>query len=194
MVVLVVNHRVQIGVQPLNLTGRAGIMNRENQDWLAIKKEYRAGQLTVRAIAQNHGISHVAIIKKAKRENWERDLGQRIRDRGAKKLIVTTPVTKVTKSSKDDNKEVVEVPMSLKEKSEILRNLSLASSKSVPLGRKAYNLDAEEAADQTKKTTIDYEVFLAAIIVNKGEELPPNAIPLIGFAYQNLTSFGNAIG
>ncbi|EIV5186955.1 terminase small subunit [Serratia marcescens] len=39
-------------------------------DWAAIAREYRAGQLSIRALAEKYGISDTAIRKKAKAEDW----------------------------------------------------------------------------------------------------------------------------
>lgn len=47
-------------------------------DWEKIELDYRAGILTLREIAAQHGISHGAINKRAKRDGWERDLAAKI--------------------------------------------------------------------------------------------------------------------
>lgn len=43
-------------------------------DWERIELDYRAGIKTLRQIAEEHGITHGAINKRAKRDGWERDL------------------------------------------------------------------------------------------------------------------------
>ncbi|WP_413730808.1 hypothetical protein [Sodalis sp. RH22] len=48
-------------------------------DWEAIESAYRAGLLSVREIASQHGITHGAINKRAKRDGWERDLKAKIK-------------------------------------------------------------------------------------------------------------------
>jgi hypothetical protein len=47
---------------------------RKSVDWKAIEREYRAGQLTVVGIGCQHGLSHTAINKRAKRDGWTRNL------------------------------------------------------------------------------------------------------------------------
>lgn len=47
-------------------------------DWECIELDYRAGIKTLRQIADEHGITHGAINKRAKRDGWERDLGVKI--------------------------------------------------------------------------------------------------------------------
>ena len=43
-------------------------------DWEAIETAYRAGVMSLREIASQHGISEGAIRKRAKRDDWSRDL------------------------------------------------------------------------------------------------------------------------
>lgn len=55
-------------------------------DWVAIEVDYRAGIKTLRQIGEDHGISHVAVSKRAKRDGWIRDLGEKIRQRAEQKV------------------------------------------------------------------------------------------------------------
>lgn len=50
-------------------------------DWEAIESAYRAGLLSIREIASQHGITHGAINKRAKRDGWERDLSSKIKNK-----------------------------------------------------------------------------------------------------------------
>ena len=50
-------------------------------DWEAIESAYRAGLLSLREIASNHGISEGAIRKRAKRDDWSRDLNAKVKER-----------------------------------------------------------------------------------------------------------------
>lgn len=50
-------------------------------DWEAIESAYRAGLLSLREIASQHGISEGAIRKRAKRNDWARDLEAKIKSR-----------------------------------------------------------------------------------------------------------------
>jgi hypothetical protein len=52
---------------------------RRQIDWEAIEKEYRAGQLSISAIARAYDVSRAAIQKKAKQKVWKRDLSKKIR-------------------------------------------------------------------------------------------------------------------
>ncbi|MEC4022179.1 hypothetical protein VSO52_05180 [Pseudomonas fulva] len=66
-------------------------MTTKQPDWEAIERAFRAGSLSVRAIADVHGISHAAISKRAKKEGWQRDLSDKVRS--AVKAKVTKAVT-----------------------------------------------------------------------------------------------------
>ena len=69
---------------------------RKQIDWEKIRIQYSAGVLSVRDIAEEHGITHVYILKKAKKENWPRDLSAKIQAR-ADQLVTKSGVTeKVT--------------------------------------------------------------------------------------------------
>lgn len=56
-------------------------------DWEAIEREYRAGQLSVSEIGRQHGVSHTAINKRAKKEGWTRDLTQKVRQEVSARLV-----------------------------------------------------------------------------------------------------------
>jgi hypothetical protein len=47
-------------------------------DWERIEADYRAGVLSIREIAASQGITDTAIRKRAKRDEWVRDLAERI--------------------------------------------------------------------------------------------------------------------
>lgn len=59
----------------------------KNTDWEAIEREYRAGQLSVVEIGRQHGVSHTAINKRAKKEGWKRDLSAKVRAEVSARLV-----------------------------------------------------------------------------------------------------------
>jgi hypothetical protein len=63
------------------------IMTKRNIDWEAIEKEYRAGQISVCAIARQNGITETYVRKRAKKEGWERNLQDRIKKRVREKMV-----------------------------------------------------------------------------------------------------------
>lgn len=48
-------------------------------DWLQLEADYRAGIKSLRQMASENGITEGAIRKRAKKEDWERDLSAKIR-------------------------------------------------------------------------------------------------------------------
>jgi hypothetical protein len=50
-------------------------------NWLAIESEYRAGIRALRPIGEQYGVTEAGIRKRAKRDEWDRDLTARIKAR-----------------------------------------------------------------------------------------------------------------
>lgn len=65
-------------------------MARKQIDWEAIEKDYRLGQLSVRAIATKYEVSAAAISKKAKQKQWVRDASGEVRER-TRAALITQP-------------------------------------------------------------------------------------------------------
>jgi len=60
-------------------------------DWLDIERDYRAGVLSLRAIAAKDGrVSEGAIRKRARKREWSRDLTARIRSKAAELVVAAT--------------------------------------------------------------------------------------------------------
>lgn len=59
-------------------------------DWEGIERDYRAGILSVREMAAMYGVSHPGILRRARKEAWDRDLAAKIK---------ATAETKVTKAA-----------------------------------------------------------------------------------------------
>lgn len=77
-------------------------------DWERIELDYRAGIKTLRQIADENGISHGAINKRAKRDGWERDLAQKIQAK-ADALVSKALVSKeVSKESTATERQIVD--------------------------------------------------------------------------------------
>lgn len=56
-------------------------MSETGYDWERIGLEYRAGILSLREIAASHSLSEGAIRKRAKRDDWTRDISAKIKAR-----------------------------------------------------------------------------------------------------------------
>lgn len=59
-------------------------------DWEAIERDYRLGQMSLRAIATKHDTTPGAISKKAKAREWTQDASQEVRER-TRAALLTQP-------------------------------------------------------------------------------------------------------
>ena len=75
-------------------------------DWEAIETAYRAGVMSLREIASQHGISEGAIRKRAKRDDWSRDLAAKVKER-ADDLVRKAEVRKQVRSEATLNERVL---------------------------------------------------------------------------------------
>lgn len=59
-------------------------------DWEAIERDFRLGQLSLRALAEKHGCTAAAISKKSKEKAWVRDATAEVRER-TRAALLTEP-------------------------------------------------------------------------------------------------------
>ncbi|WP_057524892.1 hypothetical protein [Salmonella enterica] len=78
----------------------------EKPDWEAIETAYRAGVMSLREIASHHGISEGAIRKRAKRDDWSRDLNARIQQK-ADDLVRKQEVRKTVRTKTELTERVL---------------------------------------------------------------------------------------
>lgn len=104
-------------------------MAKKETDWESIERDYRAGLLSVREIAAVYGVSHVAIGKRAKRDDWSRDLAAKIKAK-AEALVTTREVTnEVTVETKKTEREIIEA------NAEVIANIRLSHRKDISRSR-----------------------------------------------------------
>ena len=78
-------------------------MAKSKADWESIEREYRSGQLSIREIAKQHGVSDAAVRKRAKARGWQRDLTEEVRRR-----VRTESVRSEVHTSSASDEEIVE--------------------------------------------------------------------------------------
>lgn len=71
----------------------SGEADKKPVDWEIVEKDYRAGLKSLRQLADEHGVSHVTIAKRAKKYGWEKNLEEKIQTT-AKNKIARTVVNK----------------------------------------------------------------------------------------------------
>jgi len=83
-------------------------MTTKQPDWEAIHSLYRAGLLSVRAIAEQYSISDTAIRKQAKKLGWARDLTDQVRAAAKAKVVRTEVRTNGSQSEPRTDEQIIE--------------------------------------------------------------------------------------
>ena len=117
-------------------------------DWERIELDYRAGIKTLRQIGGEHGITHGAINKRARRDGWERDLSEKINakaDALVSKALVSTPVST---ESKIAERQVIEAAATA------VAGIRLAHRSDIRRARTLTNALLSELEQQTDPDTL----------------------------------------
>lgn len=77
-------------------------------DWGAVELAYRAGIRSLKDIGKEFGVSDAGILKRAKKEDWTRDLSAKIRAKAEAKVSAAAVSKEVSALTKLAEKEVVE--------------------------------------------------------------------------------------
>ena len=81
-----------------NKVAGVGVSGKRKTDWQAVERDYRTGKFTLRELADKFGISHQAIAKAAKKNEWTQDLAQAIKQATNAKLVANLVDKEVAKS------------------------------------------------------------------------------------------------
>ena len=144
---------------------------RKQVDWESVERDYSAGLLSLRELSAKHGVSHVAIKKKADKEDWYKNINDKIKDVVEKKvnsLLVNSEVN----SKRASEKEIIEanaqaiINVKLKHRSSIGRLNSVVDSllaeievlnKDKSVDNLPMRVDVTKKLMDTLKTSIDKE-------------------------------------
>ena len=118
-------------------------------DWERIELDYRAGIKTLRQIAEEHGITHGAVNKRAKRDGWERDLKAKIQQKADALVSRSSVSTPVSKESKIAEREVIEA------NAHAVANVRLAHRTDIQRTRRITMALLEELEGQTGAEAVD---------------------------------------
>lgn len=105
---------------------------RASIDWEAIEIHYRAGIRSLKDIGTEFGVSDAGIIKRAKRDGWERDLKAKIQAKAAAKVSAAlvsaevSPQTKLTEAVRIEVESEVQARIELGHRRDIARSRTLA--------------------------------------------------------------------
>ena len=135
---------------------------RKKIDWEKIELDYRAGLKTLRQIADEHGISHVAINKKAKAEEWSRDLSAKIQKK-AQDLVTKNLVTKeVTKEKVVTERQIIDA------NANVVANVDIRQRKDVARYQDLMNKLFDELDTISGQDNADALEQLSVMIENEG--------------------------
>ncbi|WP_346729204.1 hypothetical protein [Enterobacter bugandensis] len=107
-------------------------------DWEAIESAYRAGVLSLREIASQHGISEGAIRKRAKRDDWSRDISAKVKER-ADDLVRKAEVRKQVRAESALSERVL-----IESTAEAIANVRMEHRGDIRRARELANLLFEE--------------------------------------------------
>lgn len=99
-------------------------------DWERIEVEYRAGVMSLREIASKHGITEGAIRKKAKRQDWPRDLAAKVRAR-AEALVRKDAVRNEVRRESNSERETVEIEAQVQARVEITQRKDIVRGRTL---------------------------------------------------------------
>ncbi len=123
-------------------------MKRKQIDWEALEIQYRAGIRSLKDIGAEFGVSDAAIIKRAKRDNWSRDLMAKIQARADAKVSASLVRAEVSAQTKVREQEVVEA------NAQAIADIRLAHRRDIRRARTLTNALLSELEQQTDPDTL----------------------------------------
>ena len=117
-------------------------------DWERIELDYRAGIKTLRQIAEEHGITHGAVNKRAARDGWQRDLAHKIQTKADALVSMAAVSTPVSTESKIAERQVIEA------NAQAVADIRLAHRHDIRRARTLTNALLNELERQTDPNTL----------------------------------------
>ena len=122
---------------------------RKQVDWESVERDYSAGLLSLREIGDKYNVAHQVIARKAKKEEWARDLREKIAKAVDKKIGDKQVGDSLGDSKKASEKEIIEV------NAQAIVNIKLAHRGDI---RKSKNI-VNALFDELELTTDNRELF-----------------------------------
>lgn len=117
-------------------------------DWEAVELQYRAGIRSLKAIGAEFGVSDAGIIKRAKRDDWKRDLRAKIHAMAEAKVSAALVSATVSPQTKIAEKQVIEAG------SDQLAAVRLDHRKDICRSRRITNTLLDELEKQSDPETL----------------------------------------
>lgn len=122
---------------------------RKQVDWESVERDYSAGLLSLRELADKYGVAESYIRKKANQKDWSRDLSAKIQSK-AEKLVRSEVVRSEVRTEKAiTEKEIIEA------NAQAIVNIKLAHRGDI---RKSKNI-VNSLFDELELTTDNRELF-----------------------------------
>jgi hypothetical protein len=120
-------------------------MARAKIDWEAVELDYRTGVKTLRTMAGEHGCAESAIRKKAKEQDWSRDLEEKVRQRAQEKVRKEEVRKRVRTEIEPSERQQIEVM------AEVQSDIILSHRKDIQRSRTLAMSLLDEVEDQTMR-------------------------------------------
>lgn len=121
---------------------------RKQVDWESVERYYSAGLLSLREIADKHGVSEGLVRRKATQNEWNRDLSKKIQDK-ADSLVRKESVRSSVRTEKASEKEIIEA------NAQAIVNIKLAHRGDIRKSKRIVNA----LFDELELTTDNRELF-----------------------------------
>ena len=143
-------------------------------NWEAIERDYRAGIKALRLIGKENSISDVAILKRAKRDGWERDLSAKIRAKAAAKVSKAAVRKLVSKEQAATDAQVVEA------NAEMQAQIILAHRTDIQASRRIVRAMLDEVALLTdNRVTVETLAQIAKALEGGDNTIDPRLLDAI---------------
>ena len=117
-------------------------------DWEAVELHYRAGIRSLKDIGAEYGVSDAGIIKRAKRDGWERDLRAKIQAKAEAKVSASLVSAEVSAQTKVAERQVIEAAATA------VADIRLAHRHDIRRARTLTNALLNELEQQTDPNTL----------------------------------------
>ena len=118
-------------------------MTRKVIDWESVEIQYRAGIRSLKDIGREFDVSDAAIVKRAKRDGWTRDLRAKIHAKAESKVSESLVSAEVSAQTKVREREVIEANAAA------VADVRLAHRRDIRRSRSLANKLLEELEDLT---------------------------------------------
>lgn len=80
----------------------------KRHDWELIEREFRTGRFSLTQLEKRHGVHRSNISRRAKKDNWEQDLTERVRERTQQKITKASLSPEAQAAFDNDDEQIVE--------------------------------------------------------------------------------------